>query len=121
MIKHFKDLHVYRASYELAMDIFQTTRGFPKEELYSLTSQVVRSSRSISSNIAEGWAKREYENVFKQHLVSAMGSNSETQNWLSFALDCKYIDQRAHKKLITKTEEIGSMLFTLHKNWKSFE
>lgn len=91
MIKSFKDLEVYNLSYQVAMDIFSHTRKFPKEELYSLTSQIVRSSRSISSNIVEGWAKRVYENKFKVHLVDALGSTAETQNWILFAKDCGYL------------------------------
>src|SRR5438128_2718806 len=92
-ITSYKDFEAHQLSYELAMDIFKSTRKFPKEEVYSLTSQIVRSSRSISSNIAEGWAKREYENVFKQHLVTSLGSCSETDNWLSFAKDRGYISE----------------------------
>jgi len=65
MIKHYKDLEVFRLSYDLVMDIFRLTREYPREELYSLTSQIVRSSRSIPANIVEGWAKRKHENVFK--------------------------------------------------------
>lgn len=76
MIKSYNDLDVYNLSYEVAMEIFEMTRNFPKEEQYSLTSQMIRSSRSVSANISEGWAKRNYENYFKQHLIHALGSNS---------------------------------------------
>jgi four helix bundle protein len=91
MIKSFKDLEVYNLSYTMAMEIFFLTKKFPKEEVYSLTSQIIRSSRSISSNIVEGWAKRTYENKFKVQLVDALGSSEETQNWILFAKDCGYI------------------------------
>lgn len=74
MIKSYKDLEVHQMAYVFAMDIFYLSKRFPKEETYSLTSQIIRSSRSISANIAEGWAKREYENVFKQHLIHSLGS-----------------------------------------------
>lgn len=84
MIKSFRDLEVHELSYDLAMEIFFLKRSFPKEELYSLTSQIIRSSRSISSNIVEGWAKRIYENKFKLHLIDALGSTAETQNWSPF-------------------------------------
>ncbi|MDZ7716152.1 MAG: four helix bundle protein [Balneolaceae bacterium] len=121
MIKSYKDLDVYNLSYGLAMEIFELTRSFPKEEQYSLTSQIVRSSRSISANITEGWAKRSYENYFKQHLVHALGSNSETENWLNFAKDCKYIKKKDFESLISKLNKIGKMLTKLHQNWQTFE
>lgn len=68
MIKTVLDLEVFKLSYQLAMEIFNASRCFPKEERYSLTGQVVRSSRSIAANIAEGWGKRVYESEFKKHL-----------------------------------------------------
>ncbi|MBR07483.1 MAG: hypothetical protein CMP48_07330 [Rickettsiales bacterium] len=120
MIKSYKDLEIYKRSFQIAMDIFWLTREFPKEEMYSLTSQIVRSSRSISANITEGWAKREYESVFKQHLVTSLGSSAETQNWLLFAFECKYIDQPTFEKFDQELDEIGKMLTKLHQNWKSY-
>ncbi|SNT18329.1 four helix bundle protein [Ekhidna lutea] len=119
MIKSYKDLEVYNRSFKMAMDIFWMTRNFPKEEVYSLTSQIVRSSRSVSSNITEGWAKRNYEAIFKQHLITSLGSNSETENWLKFALECKYITQEDFNAISKELDEIGKMLTSLHKNWKS--
>lgn len=120
MIKSYKDLKVYNLSYELAMEIFWLTRDFPREEIYSLTSQIVRSSKSISSNITEGWAKRDYESYFKQHIVHALGSNAETENWLSFAKDCNYISESEAKGLNNKLEQVGKMLTKLHQNWQTF-
>jgi four helix bundle protein len=119
MIKTYKDPDVFKVSYELAMDIFLLSKKFPKEETYTLPSQVIRSSRSISANFCEGWGKRNYENVFKQHLVISMGSCYETENWLNFALDCKYITQTEFENLNTKLDSIGKMLNGLYKNWKS--
>jgi four helix bundle protein len=119
MIKSFKDLEVYRLSYDTAMDLFRISKKFPKEELYSLTSQLIRSSRSISANIAEGWSKRHYENKFKNHLIDALGSNGETQNWISFALDCGYISLDEFKVFEEKLDHIGKMLTKLHKNWEN--
>ena len=84
MIQKLEDLEVYVRSYRLAMKIFEMTKYFPKEEIYSLTSQIIRSSRSIAANISEGWAKREYEQVFKQHLIHSLGSASETQTCCRF-------------------------------------
>jgi len=119
MIKSYKDLDVYNLSYEIAMDIFFLTKKFPKEELYSLTSQIVRSSRSISSNIVEGWAKRFYENKFKVHLIDSLGSTAETVNWILFARDCNYITQEQFDSLNEKLESVGKMLTKLHQNWSS--
>ncbi|MBS1681366.1 MAG: four helix bundle protein [Bacteroidetes bacterium] len=101
------------------MEIFRLTRKFPKEEIYSLTSQVIRSSRSISSNIVEGWAKRFYENKFKVHLIDSLGSTAETSNWILFARDCSYITQEEFYSLNEKLESIGKMLTKLHQKWNS--
>ncbi len=117
-IKSYRDLEVYQLSFELAMDVFHLTKKFPKEELYSLTSQVVRSSRSVSSNIVEGWAKRVYENVFKQHIVDALGSLLETENWLLFARSCNYISIEENDSFLSRIEVIGKKLTKLHQNWK---
>ena len=120
MIQSYKELEVYKRSFKLAMDIFWSSRKFPKEEVYSLTSQIKRSSRSVSGNIVEGWAKRRYENIFKQHLIHALGSNSETENWLRFAKECKYIDQKTFDQFSDELDQIGKMINKLHQNWKSY-
>ena len=120
MIQSYKELEVYIRSFRLAMDIFWSSRKFPKEEVYSLTSQITRSSRSVSGNIVEGWAKRRYENIFKQHLIHVLGSNSETENWLLFAKECKYIDQKTFDQFSDELDQIGKMINKLHQNWKSY-
>jgi four helix bundle protein len=119
MIRSYKDLDVYNLSYNIAMEIFLLTKKFPKEELYSLTSQIVRSSRSISSNIVEGWAKRIHEKKFKLQLIDALGSAAETQNWILFAKDCGYVTAKEAQTLNEKLDQIGKMLTKLHQNWKS--
>ncbi|MGB5818198.1 MAG: four helix bundle protein [Saonia sp.] len=121
MIKSYRDLDVHKEAFALAMEIFWTTRKFPKEEAYSLTSQIVRSSRSVSANISEGWAKRTYDAVFKQHLINALGSNSETEDWLTYALECKYITKKVFEDFTTKNDKVGRMLTKLHQNWKNYE
>lgn len=121
MIQSYKDLEVYKRSFKIAMDIFWLTRNYPKEEMYSLTSQITRSARSISANISEGWAKRAYEAVFKQHLIHSLGSCSETDTWLKFSLECKYINQSQFDKLSDELDQIGKMLNKLHQNWKSYD
>lgn len=91
MIKSFEDLDVFNLAYSTAMNIFNEAKVFPKEEKHSLTDQLIRSSRSICANIAEGWGMIVYENEFKKHLVYSMGSLEETKTWLIFAKDCNYV------------------------------
>ena len=119
-VRSYEDLKVFQLSYKLAMEVFWLTKHFPKEEIYSLTDQVRRSSRSIPVNIVEGWAKRKYENVFKRHLIDSVGSCDETKVWLKFSLDCKYIDEDRHNYLLEQYEEVGKMLRSLHDNWQTF-
>ena len=120
MIQSYKDLQVFQLSYELAMELFWLTKKFPKEELYSLTDQIRRSSRSVTANIVEGWSKRRYENVFKRHLLDAIGSLDETKVWLCFAADCKYLTGDEHKALTGRFEELGKMRHRLFENWKTY-
>ena len=120
-IKTFRDLDIYNLSYKLAMEIFEITRKFPKDEGYSLTGQILRSSRSIPANIVEGFSKRKYENVFKKHLNDALGSCDETKVWLDFAKDCKYISIETHKNTIDEYERLGGMIYSLMINWRTFD
>jgi len=119
MIKTFFDLDVYRLGNEYAMKIFTTTRSLPKSETYSLTSQVVDSSRSICANIADGWGRGTYEGEFKKFLVYSMGSLQETKSWLQFSCQCEYISNETFDQLLNDAEVIGSKLYKLHQNWKS--
>ncbi|MBL7737776.1 MAG: four helix bundle protein [Chitinophagaceae bacterium] len=119
MIKSITDLEVFNLSYQLAMDMFNISRNFPREERYSLTDQVIRSSRSISANIAEGWGKRIYENEFKKHLVYAMGSLEETKTWLRFGRDCQYIREQDFEGFSRKCDELGARIYKLYENWKT--
>ncbi len=120
MIKNVKDLNVYRLAYKLAMEIFEITKKFPKEETYSLTGQMRRSSRSVTINIREGYAKRRYEQVFIRHLNDSFGSSEETRGWLDFAKDCKYMTKDEHKKLDDRYDEVNAMLYSLTNNWQNF-
>ena len=110
MAQSFKDLVVYQKSFSLAMEIFHISKNFPKEEIYSLTGQIRRSSRSVCSNLAEGYRKRRYEAHFISKISDTDMENSETQVWLDFALACEYISQEINDDLINKSEEIGRML-----------
>jgi four helix bundle protein len=121
MIKCYKDLEVYQLSYKLGMEIFELSKKFPKEESYNLTSQIRDSSRSIPANIAEGWTKRQHTNLFKKHLLDALGSVDETKVWLDFSLDCKYMLKEKHEDLIHRYEELGKRIYNLIKNWKTYK
>ncbi len=106
----FRDLIVYRKARELSQEIFRLTKRFPKEEMYSLTDQIRRSSRSAGAQIAEAWAKRLYEKHFISKLTDSDGEQQETQHWIETALDCEYISQEEAKALLEKCSEIGRLL-----------
>ncbi len=109
----YRDLIVFQKSYKLAMEIFEISKGFPKEEKYSLTDQIRRSSRSIPSNIAESWAKRIYIKVFVNKLSDALGEENETEVWLDFTRDCKYITPGEYTHLIETYDEVRRMLISM--------
>ncbi|HPE19397.1 MAG TPA: four helix bundle protein [Tenuifilaceae bacterium] len=106
----FRDLTVYKKAYKLAMDIFEESKSFPKEEVYSLTSQIRRSSRAVCSNLGEGYRKRLYEAHFISKVSDADMENTETQVWLDFALGCKYISKEIFDKFNSQSQEIGRLL-----------
>lgn len=106
----FRDLLVYQKTRQLAREIFQITATFPREEIYSLTDQVRRSSRSIGAQIAEAWAKRRYERHFLSKLTDADGEQQETQHWIETAADCNYLTRKQAATLRKKCEEIGRLL-----------
>ena len=116
----FKTLLAYQKGFALAMEIFQLTKTFPREELFSLTSQIVRSSRSVCSNISEGYRKRQYEKHFKSKMSDADSENSETQLWLDFALACEYISEEKKIELQNKSEEVGKLLNYMMNNPDKF-
>jgi four helix bundle protein len=91
VIQSHEELEVYKLAFEAAMKIFALTKQFPREETYSLTDQIRRSSRSVCSNIAEAWRKRRYEAAFVSKLNDAEAEAAETQTWLQFAVECKYL------------------------------
>ncbi len=115
-----KDLDVYRLAYELAMAIFESSKRFPPEERFALTTQIRRSSRSVCLNLREAWAKRRYEAHFISKLTDSDGENSETDSSLDFARDCEYISADEHQALTAKCAEIGRMLGRMLKKSQSF-
>ena len=109
-IESFQDLEVYKISRMLAKDIFEISKSFPKEERYSLTDQVRRSSRSIGAHVAEAWAKRDYERHFQSKLTDADGEQLETQHWIATAKDCNYLTDDGADNLMGQCFVIGKMI-----------
>lgn len=109
-IQSFRDLTVYKKAFDLQHEVFELTKGFPREELYSLTDQIRRASRSIGANIAEAWQKRRYVAHFVSKLSDADGGQAETQHWLDSACAFKCISIEEHKRLLKLCKEIGRML-----------
>ena len=116
----FKTLLAYQKGFDLAMEIFQLSKTFPKSEDFGLTSQIIRSSRAVCSAIAESYRKRQYEKHFKSKLSDADSENSETQLWLDFALACEYISEEKRFELQNKSEEIGKLLNYMMNNPSKF-
>jgi len=111
--KGFRDLIVYQLAYRLAVEVFEITKSFPKEEKYSLTDQIRRSSRSVTSNIAEAWSRRKYPKSFVNKLIDALGEADESTVWLDFSKDFNYLDNERHSYFIAKYEEICKMLYSM--------
>jgi len=106
----FTDLFVYKKSFELAMAIFEITKTFPKEEMYSLTDQIRLSSRSTNICLVEAYRKRRYKADFISKLSNSDMENSETKGWLRFAFECRYFLQEQFDKLTYQCEEVGKLL-----------
>ena len=112
-IKSHRDLDVYKLAFATGMSIFELSKVFPKEEMYSLTDQARRSSRSVCSNIAEAFRKRRYAKSFIAKLNDAEGEAAETQVWIEFSLSCKYITKAQANKLYLEYEKIIGKLVTM--------
>ena len=105
-IVNHRDLDVYLRAFEAAMEIFELSKSFPREEQYSLTDQIRRSSRSVCANLAEAWRKWRYENAFISKLSDSEGEAAETQVWLEFAVECSYIDPELARELYRSYADI---------------
>ncbi len=112
----FKDLTVYKKGFSLAMEIFEMSKKFPKEETYSLTDQIRRCSRSVCTNVAEGYRKRRYPKHFISKVSDSDSENSETQVWLEFALACEYITSEIFDDFNSKSLEVGRLLNHMMEN-----
>jgi len=109
-VDSYRDLLAYKKARQLSAEIFQITKTFPKEEMFSLTDQIRRSSRSVGTQIAEAWAKRRYQKHFVSKLTDADGEQQETQHWLDIAADCGYLSKEQALALSEKCAEIGRLL-----------
>lgn len=110
LAKGVTDLEVYKIAFEVQQAVFKLTIRFPREEMYSLTDQIRRSSRSVGANISEAWAKRRYPAHFVSKLSDSDGETEETVHWIKSAYACDYISEADKECLISKCRHIGGML-----------
>ena len=106
----YTDLEAFKKAYALAMDIFEISKSFPPEEKYSLTDQVRRSSRSVCTNFGEAYRRRKYPAHFVSKLTDSDAENTETEIWIKFAFDCKYINEVVSNDFKDRSAEVGRML-----------
>ena len=104
-------MKVYKLAYQLALNIHEATKKFPKEEKYSLTDQIRRSSRSVPANLAEAWKKRRYEKAFISKVIDCASEAGETEVWLDFAKDFGYLNDTKYRELIKGYDEVNKMLY----------
>ncbi|MCA1962798.1 MAG: four helix bundle protein [Prosthecobacter sp.] len=119
-VKHYRELEVYKVQRLLSKAVFVESKRFPKEEQYSLTDQIRRSSRSIGAQIAEAWAKCLYPKHFISKLTDADGEQLETQHWLTESYDCGYITAEKQTELTQLCESIGRMLGSMIRKADTF-
>jgi four helix bundle protein len=120
LAKNFRELMVYRLARREAGRVFRLTLSFPTEERYSLTDQVRRSSRAVGAMLAEAWGRRRYPLSFAAKIVDALGEATETQAWLDYALDCKYIDESTHRSCDAAWQQVGAMLNKMYEKASEF-
>ena len=116
----FRDLIVYQKAKSVSRLIFELSKSFPKEETYSLTDQMRRSSRSIGAQIAEAWGKRRYKKHFISKLTDADAEQLETQHWANVAFSCGYLNEENREQLINDLKETGRMLQSMINKSKLF-
>ncbi len=115
-IRTHKDLKVYQLSFDAGMEVYHLSKLFPKEEKYSLTDQIRRSSRSVSGNLAEAFRKRRYPKAFIAKLSDSEGEAAETQVWLDYALACNYMENDLYLRLFDKYDHIIAMIVNMSNN-----
>ena len=119
-INTFKDLRVYRECCNLDYAIFLRSKSFPREEMYSLTDQIRRSSRAVGANIAEAWAKRRYPAHFVSKLTDSDGELQETRHWIGRAMTYGYISEIQSVEFNRQCDHIGGMLGKMIRNPDDF-
>jgi len=110
------ELEVYQKAFAIAMEVFQISKRFPKEETYSLTDQIRRSARSVCANLAEAWRKRRYEAAFIAKLSDCESEAAETQVWVQFAVECEYVSRDVAACLYKSLDEVIRMIVAMIHN-----
>ncbi|MBI3558929.1 four helix bundle protein [Candidatus Gottesmanbacteria bacterium] len=121
MIQSFRDLEVYKESYDLAIIVNREVNRLPIFERNDLGSQLRRCSKSLPANIAEGWAKRRFPKEFKKHLDVAIGSSNEIEVHLSMARDLNFWRKDFCDSLIKRYQYLGGKMVNLRDKWKTFD
>ena len=120
MIQSFRDLEVYKESYQLMLDISKAIELLPKTEKFNTADQMKRASRSIPTQIAEGYAKRYYISEFKKSLITAIGEANEMEVHMETCRDLKLLPFDLSNNLIKRYQVLGMKLNKLIQNWKKF-
>ena len=116
----YRDLIVYQKAYNLTMDIFEATKKFPPEERFSLTDQIRKSSRSVCANLVEAYRRRKYRAHFLSKITDSETENAETQVWLDFSKDCKYLTLEEYTDFSLRNDEVGKMIWYMIQNPDKF-
>lgn len=119
-ISSFRELKAYQAARSLAQNLFEESKRWPKDEVYSLTSQIRRSSRSVGAALAEAWAKRSYPAHFLSKLTDADAELQEVYHWIETATECNYFTPAQETELLKNVKEIGRMIGTMMLKYESF-
>jgi four helix bundle protein len=115
-INSHRELNVYKAAFQVSMEIFSLSKAFPRDEFWALTSQIRRSSRSVCANLAEAFRKRRYEKAFIAKLSDSEGEAAETQVWLEYSYECEYITKELYASLSEEYEKVIGMLVNMLKH-----
>ena len=119
-ISSFRELKAYQAARSLAQNLFEESKRWPKDEVYSLTSQIRRSSRSVGAALAEAWAKRSYPAHYLSKLTDADAELQEVYHWIETATECNYFTPAQETQLLKNVKEIGRMIGTMMLKYESF-
>jgi four helix bundle protein len=118
-IKEFTDLKAWREAHKLVLMVYETTKTFPKEEIFALTNQMQRCAVSITSNIAEGFGRQGYKEKIQFYYL-AQGSLTELKNQLLISRDIRYFDVEHYDKLVEQANVSHQLLQGLIRKSKTF-